>query len=315
MSFRTKIFTLCIGLLSFISFSGNAEVIFSDSFESGDMSTTNPDGFTWGKNNRTSIVTQHPTDGPVGLYNNGAVYNPHSSTMPDGSLRDWTAKDGQNSLRFRYAPLQEWTEQRFDLGAGYPELWFSYHIRVPLNYTRGPDGPAGGRNNKWMVLLMKDMSGYTESNITRIIISDWPSADSKSIQLSSQARLGTNGGFTSNTPYYSDFVTPADAGRWMQIIYHMKASSAVGANDGSFKVYRKWEDENRFTLINSLEGIPLDVTPASINAGYNGWGGGYFLGYANDPYAEETEWLVDDIIISTKSLLPNPPKPPTILNP
>jgi len=315
MGIKSAIATSVVALSCLVSSAGNAQVIFSESFESGDMSATNPDGFSWDRNNNTSVVTQDANDGPVAIYNNATIYNPHSTTMPDGSVRDWTPKDGQNSLRVRYAAGKEWAEQRFDFGAGYPEVWFSYHIRVPLNYTRGIDGPAAGRNGKWMSLLMKDMSGYSENNITMIIISDWPTADNKGIVLESQLRTGTTGDFSTKSPTYNNFVTPGDAGRWMQVIYHMKASSSIGANDGSFKVYRKWEDESRFTLINSLEGIPADVTQASIAAGYNGWGGGYFMGYANDPYANDTEWLIDDITISTTSLLKSPPKPPTILNP
>ena len=35
------------------------------------------------------------------------------------------------------------------------------------------------------------------------------------------------------------------------------------------------------------------------------------MGWANDTYAEETEWLIDDIVVSSTSLLPNPPLPPS----
>ena len=35
----------------------------------------------------------------------------------------------------------------------------------------------------------------------------------------------------------------------------------------------------------------------------SGWGGGYFLGWANGTYSEETSWLVDDITISNQSLV------------
>ena len=34
------------------------------------------------------------------------------------------------------------------------------------------------------------------------------------------------------------------------------------------------------------------------------------MGWANDSYSQETEWLIDNIVIADTPLLPNPPKPP-----
>ena len=309
--FRNNLFTillfcsLCVGVTT-----ASAEVIFSDSFESGDMSASNADGFAWDKNNRTSVVTQDLKDGPVGLYNNKQIYNIHDVIMPDGSTRDWTAKDGKNSLKFRYAADKEWTEQRFDFGTGYPEIWLSYHIRVPINYHRGPDHPTtGGRNNKWMTLLMGNMSLYSSQSVCKVIISDWPNADGSGIEL--DLSINNSGVHTNSSPRYVDFVTPADAGRWMQVIYHLKASSSVGAGDAIVSMYRKWDDTpGGFTYITGYQNTDCHIGSDSIATGYLGWGGGYFMGYANDPYANDTEWLMDNFIVSTTSLLPNPPLPP-----
>lgn len=304
--------------LCLTSFTGKADVIFYDGFESGDMSTTNVDGFTWGGNNRTSIVIQDATDGSVKIWENGSSYEILSDLMPDGTDRDYTTNWGDKSLRFKYYAIDSgvnepaWTEQRFDFGKGYPDIWVSYHIRVPLNYHRGVPTDFG-RNNKWMILLMSNMEGYTDDNITRLGVSDYPSPDDSSIEIASQVRIGNTGGYTPFTQRYPNFVTPADAGKWMQIIYHLKANSAENVNDGLFKMYRKWENEKSFTLISSIDPCPMPISQTSINAGYNGWGGGYFMGWANNMYAEETDWLIDEVTVSDTPLLPNPPKPPTMI--
>ena len=318
--FRNNIYTvflfgsLCAGVTT-----ASAEVIFSDSFETGNLAATSADGFKWGGPNKTSVVTQDAVDGSVNLYDGkGATHEVLSDLMPDGSDRDYTTNFGENSLRFRYDALNsgarepEWTEQRFDLGKGYPEIWISYYIRVPLNYHRGPNSPTQGNNNTWFLLLMGNMSNYNNSEVTLFSnldrLESW--SDGSSIKLSSTIRMG-GGGYAGETKGYVNFVTPADAGRWMEVIYYLRASPAKGVDgSGAYRMYRRWVDESSATLIDSIDPAYMPITQASIDAGYNGWGGGYFMGWLNNPYAEETEWLIDNLIISTTSLLPNPPKSP-----
>ncbi len=86
------------GKITFLS----STSLLAESFESMDMSNSNIDGFSWNSNNRTSVVTQDPVDGPVVVYNNGVINNIAAPNLPDGSVRDWSAKSGDYSLRFRY---------------------------------------------------------------------------------------------------------------------------------------------------------------------------------------------------------------------
>lgn len=307
MSLKTTIFTLSIVLFGFTSFTGNAGVIFSDSFESGDMSATSTDGFSWDKNNSTSIVTQDQTDGPVAIYNNQPIYNIHDTTMPDGSTRNWTAKVGANSLRFRYAAGANWSEQRYDLGKGYPEIWISYWIRVPTNYKRGLG--SSNVNNKWFDILMGPMSQYSNGTVSRIEMQDWPGS-SNSMNINIAFRNGSDGKYK-NSNMYSQFVTPADAGKWMHLVYQLRASATTSTTDGIIRMYRRWENETGYTLINELVNLNVGIGAGSVSSGYLGWGSGYFMGYANSPYNNDTEWLIDDFIVSDTSLFLNPPKPPS----
>ncbi len=287
----------------------HAKVIFSDSFESqvlhesfesGDMSTTNLDGFSWGQNNRTSIVTINPKCGglqpgdPTAIYNNGVICNGPISG------RDWYAYRGDNSLRFRYPKGKNWAEQRFYLGKSYPELWISYWIRVPVNFSRGP-----GTNNKWFKIWMGDNSLYDDMRISEYIARDWPGTPSVNIDVDLVYQNGL--GQQHSAGSYQNFVTPSDAGRWMHNIYYMKASSGGGVKDGRVAWYRKWEDESDYTTIADSGGIEMIISPTSRDAGYDGFNTGYILGWVNAPYTQDTEWLLDDFVISTSSPLLNSP--------
>jgi hypothetical protein len=273
--------------------------IFNDNFESGDLSATNADGFTWEAPNRTSIVTKDAVCADPG--DNVAIWNVNTiCNIHDPAGRDWTAKEGKNSLRLRYAAGVNWTEQRFYMGKGYPEIWVSYWIKVPLNFSRGLTGSP--TNNKWFVMYMgKHSEVYSDPDVSHFTTQDWPGNPSTNIDV--RLAYDNAGDRTYTLPEtYADYITPADAGRWMHVVYHLKASSGDSATDGKIAWYRKWENESEYTTINDSGDIELIISQKSIDLGYNGWGGGYIMGYANMPYAEDTEWLLDLFKVSINDL-------------
>lgn len=315
MKLHIPVQLICISfILSFVSNLSYADTIFSDDFESGDMLSTNQDGFSWGKNNGTSIVTTKPLCGglplgdPTAIYNNKVICNGPQTPAGDG---DWNAKNGDNSLRFRYAANRNWTEQRFDLGIGYSEVWISYWIKVPANFSRGLTG--GAANNKWFKFWMGDFSLYDQAGVSQFNTQDWAGKPATNIDVVlAYDNADGVGGYSSR---YVDYITPADSGRWMHIVYHMKASSGAGAKDGEISWYRKWENASSYETIADLNNIEIPIGAKSIANGYSGWSSGYLMGWANRPYTEDTEWLVDDFMVSTTSpLLPDQPRPkPPIL--
>lgn len=118
-----------------------------DSFETGDMSASSADGFSWAGLNRTDVVTMAP--GPTVVWSGTAVREPD----PD-QTKDWRAKDGAHSLRFRYPAGEPWAEQRFNLGSSYPDIWFRFWMKVPPNFRHG------SANNKLFALWMDDYSAH-----------------------------------------------------------------------------------------------------------------------------------------------------------
>ncbi|MEX2475911.1 hypothetical protein [Marinobacter sp.] len=278
-----------------------AEQIFIDSFESGDMSATSKDGFDWQRNNRTSVVTEEAV-----VYNNGEKYNPPKYG------EDWSAFHGDHSLRFRYPAGEAMAEQRFRLGSSYPDIWFQYWVRVPTNYTHGSSNPS---NHKLFALWMDD---YSSKGLGPTIAWEFWGTGGGSSNL---AFHYSEGGYEvlGGHKQYTDFISvPSDRGRWMELTIHIKASSSGSSSDGVIELWRRWESESpddRELLHRTREAVlPFP------SGGPNGWAAGYFMGWANAAYSQDTEWLIDHITISTESLLDtdgvsgsgNAPNPPVL---
>ncbi|MBJ7277708.1 hypothetical protein [Marinobacter salarius] len=270
----------------------NSETVFVDSFESGDMSNTNAHGFDWGNNNRTSVVTA-----------DGVVYASGTKSIPTPSGRDWSTKDGlgDHHLRFYYKGGEPMTEQRFDLGRHYEDIWLAYWIRVPTNFKHG------SLNNKFLSI--------------------WPQKYDRSGTVTWQTRPngsgGANlvyqdGGVTSGEANSTPFITvPEDRGRWMHVVARVKAASGPDTRDGIIQFYRRWEDSASYQLIH--EKTSSDTwDDESIEQGISQ---GYIMGWANDPYDVTTEWFLDGFSVHTSSPIQdflanssqkNRPNPPSL---
>ena len=290
---RKLILALVFVLVASTSF---AEPFLVDGFESADMSTTNSDGFSWDVNNKTSIVTVDDEDGSVAVYNNGPIYN-----IQPGN--DWYAYEGDYSLRFRYAAGEAWSEQRFNLGGEYPELWISYWLRVPINYIHGTlDRPPGHRGQKFNAFWTYQY----ESDQPLVVPAFWDLVDAWNEGETEGVSYCTVGIYPSGTPHnaikkdYKDFIIfPEDQGRWMHTVMRLKVSSYNGAEDGVFQWWRRWSDEDDHTLLVDIQDIGWDTTEGHPD----GWSAGYLMGWALGQYTEDTEFLIDDFKLSESSLL------------
>jgi len=266
-------------------------LLFSDTFESGDMSTTNDDGFSWGGNNRTSIVFSDENINKQ-IWNNGIT----DILISDG--RDWSPKNGTNSLRFRYSAGTAMAEQRFDLGTPQKEVWYSYWTRVPENYYHTTSG--GAVNNKFFSMWT---DGYSQAGVGSTFWLSMESSGSGNSNLAFTYSLGGNTsslGMQQPTPFI-DY--QRDRNRWMKIVIHLKTESSENANDGVVETWRRWSDEDTFTKFHEKFDAPLRIPPG----GPQGFKTGYLFGWANGAYTENTEWLLDDFKVSTTYFLDNDP--------
>lgn len=267
----------------FLATTAHSEPLLVDSFESADMSTTNDHGFDWGRNNRTSIVTQE-----AAVFNNGEIYN-----VPSGSP-DWVPLHGDHSLRFRFAAGQNMAEQRFDLGTSYPEIWISFWLRVPTNFTHPSTSPS---NQKLFRLWMDGYSQHGEGSTIGLSFRSDGAGGSNFFAKVSPGDYSVVGGDSGSTPFIK---TPDDRGKWMKLVIHAKAETQPGKNDGVMEVWRQWRDETNYTKTHDLRNLPIKL--ASTEPGFRN---GYLMGWANAPYKTDTEFFIDLFTVSETSLLEN----------
>lgn len=289
-----KKFFVAIAVTLSLSAAGtaSAQILLEDGFESADMSATNEQGFAWDKNNRTSVITKD-----TAVWNNKQVHN-------EVTHDNWDIKEGTYALRFRYPAGIEWAEQRFELGTPEPEVWFRFWLRVPHNYAHK------GTNRKLFALWMDGYSAHGEG--PSIAWEFWPKGSDTS-ELAFHYSSGGNramGGHTQHQP----FITyPQDRRRWMQLVFHIKAASAQGSNDGIIRTWQRWEGESSYRQLHELTSADI----AAPKSGPNGWAHGYIMGWANGAYPQTTEWILDGFTVSRTSLLDDgdgssPPNPPVL---
>ncbi|GAA0839883.1 hypothetical protein GCM10009113_04080 [Marinobacter szutsaonensis] len=253
--------------------------IFKDSFETGDLQSTNSTGFFWqGSGGRTAVVTE-------------------------------AAKDGNYSLLFNYPAGEPWTEQRFSLGSSYPDLWVSFWIRVPQNFYHPATSPS---NNKFFAIWMDDYSSKGDGPTAFWNIFSNGSGGSQIAYSYSEGSYQVGG----PQSQFKEFIrVPDDRGRWMKVVIHVKASSTPGESDGVIELWRRWENESEFTKYHEDTNANLPIP----SGGPDGWSVGYLMGWANAEYESETKWFLDEFVVSDSSLIngdvgsgssvaPNPPE-------
>jgi len=259
----------------------NGDPLIVDSFESGDMAATNADGFDWGRNNRTSIVTSEAV-----VYNNGEK----NIAIPSG--RDWDPKHGEHSLRFRYAAGTNMAEQRFDMGKGYPEIWMSFWLKVPINFTHSSASP---NNQKLFRLFMDGYSQRGEGSTVGMSFRANGEGGSNFFAKVGSGDFTIVGGDIGSVPFIK---VPDDRGRWMKLVVHVKSESQPGLGDGVMEVWRKWENESSYSKTHDLRNKPI-----KLDSKVGGFAAGYLMGWANAPYSKDTEFLIDQFVLSKDSLL------------
>lgn len=273
----------------------NGDTIVSDSFESGDFSVPSAPGFRWSTNSSmTSIVTS-----TTEVFRKTPINEPR----PAGS--NWEAKNGDHALRLLYNPGQHWTEQKFYFSEPQPEIWMSFWLRVPTNYSHPKTD--GADNQKLFRIWMDGYGSKGEgSTVGTSFRGDGTGGSYFFAKVNKGDHQGT-GPDKSRAPFIS---VPSDRGRWMHFVVHAKSESLPDADDGLFQIWRKWEGEPEYTNTHDLRQQPIKVSSKT-----KGFAAGYLMGYANAAYPEITEFLIDDFELSTSPLFLDveAPEPPSNL--
>lgn len=273
------------------SASASSETIFADSFETGDLSGNSSNAFDWTDGVRTYLVKRDAQQGDMIVWDKtGKV------SISQGSDRQWNAMDGETSMLFHYPAGEYWSEQRFSFSKAHPEMWIRFWLKVPINFKHSSNSPT---NNKLFALWMDEYSSKGDGPTA--FWTFWHDGASGS----DLAYHYSPGGYrTANSPKeFTSFIRyPEDQGRWMQIVMHVKAATSTSSNDGVMRFWRRWADEESFTLIHDHRSADIGIP----SGGPSGWKAGYLMGWSNPAYAEDTDWLLDDLVFSSTSLLEDP---------
>ena len=261
--------------------------LFADSFESGSMAapTASVDtaNFAWGS---------HAWSYLVDVNTDQILWRSSGASTEVITPNDWEAKTGNRCLRFNYIGGADTSEQRFSFDAQ-DELWLRYWIRVPTNYTH----PSGSDVHKFLAMWNTTYQAGVDGGATAwMSLFNNGSGGSNASITHMNGNTGSDLAYEQSTPFIS---VPADRGRWMQLVVRLKTESSAGAADGIIQTWRRWDGDTDFTALHSK-------TDAALNEQTGGWQGGYFMGWVNDTYAADTEWLIDDVELSDQSLIAAP---------
>ena len=174
-----------------------------------------------------------------------------------------------NALAFHFRTDQSgdsWGEQRFLLGAQYPELWFRRRIFVPTNYFHRND--VGTDNNKFFMLWSNNYSGDLHMGFNTVCSAIAGESDLVVVWKRNGTPQSSDG-----LPQAARFISAADYGAEMNVVVRCKVDS--GAGDGALEV---WKNNTKVLSI---------VNWACFSNVGNFFNNGYLWGYWNSGVNEE----------------------------
>jgi len=167
-------------------------------------------------------------------------------------------------------------EQRFALGRNVTEIWLEYYLYVPANYVHRAQ--TGGTNNKFLRLWG---DSYNANN--KIGLSTFRNTSYGSDSFLAFERTFSGGGIGAQGSPEEEFGGgDIPAGAWTQLRFRFRLPSADGANDG---VMTMW--------VNGTLAMTWAQPTTFPSIQY--WNNGYFFGWSNSGYAEETVFQISEV--------------------
>lgn len=199
------------------------------------------------------------------------------------------AVSGSHSARFRFvgtttrtAMDDAFSELRFDAGALMEHMWLEFSLYVPMNYEHRD--AESSDNNKLLRFW-----GTTYNDREKVGYSLWPTGpgDDGSTMIADWVRRGETG-IGPRGGRHPDFLSAVDQGTWVNIRVELLA--ATSSSPGALRLWK-----NGVLVADDV----VDNFRADEAHAYRY---GYLLGWSNSGFDEDTDFYIDDVVISSAAL-------------
>jgi hypothetical protein len=157
-------------------------------------------------------------------------------------------------------------------------------------------------NNKFQVFYCDGYSSAGDSPTysiqlwpRRLADDDWGHGSEISVQCGVND-IDTGDRIVTQSPRTA-MIVPADYGKWMDVVFYCKMSSAPEVLDGIFVVWKKAEGESDYTKVHDYRLLDAGERPS---AGM--FRAGYVWGWANSGYEEPTLFVESEYMLSTTAI-------------
>ncbi|WP_010465229.1 fibronectin type III domain-containing protein [Acidovorax radicis] len=184
---------------------------------------------------------------------------------------------------------------RFAAKSAYNAVWAGTLTNTTRNSALTSTGRSQWAANNKLLAIWTD--GYSSTGLGSTIVwqtdSDWYfSGGTHSIVTVGYTRGGNT--VTGSVANGGALITPADYGKYMDIIFHGKFSTTPGAKNGVIRTFARKQGEAAYTMRHNITNADMDKR-SDVAANLRQWRAGYLMGWANSGFDAATTFHISKI--------------------
>lgn len=184
---------------------------------------------------------------------------------------------------------------RFAAKSQYNAVWVGALTNTTRNSAlTSTERSIWGANNKLLAIWA---DGYSAAGLGSTIVWQTDSDLNYSGGTHSIVTVGySKGGNTGTGPVANGgaLIRPTDYGKYMDIIFHGKFSTAPGAKNGVIRTFVRKQGESAYTMHHNITNADMDKR-SDVAANLRQWRAGYLMGWANSGFDATTTFHISTI--------------------